>query len=772
MPVVVSTLGFPRMGPRCELKSALESHWKGQTGADALQADARALRAATWARQAALGATHLPSNDFSFYDHMLDASVLIGAVPAAYGWTGGPVPLATYFSMACGIGGKAGNRDGETGLPALEKTRWFDTSHHCVIPELARGQSFTLASTKPVDEFLEAKALGLHTRPVLIGPVTWLRLATSRDGSRDPLSLLPGLLPVYAELLRRLIAAGADWVQIDEPCLVLDLDERTRSALRTAYGMLAREVPRAKLLLTTYFGGLGDNLDTALALPVDGLHLDLVRAPAQLAAVLERCPAHLALSLGVVDGRNVWRADLSAILDRLEPALARLGAERLMLGPSCSLMHVPIDLALEAGLDAEVKGWLAFAVQKVEELATLGRALTEGRNAVRDALDASVAARESRLRSARTHDPVVRDRIAGITAAMARRPTTVTDRRRVQRERLPLPIFPTTTVGTFPLTTELREARSRHAERLLPDAGYTAVLRRETEAAIRWQEEICLDLLVHGAFERDDPVQYFGERMSGFIVTRHGWVQRSGSDWVRPPIIVGDVSRPAPMTVAWSIYAQSLTDRPVKGLLTGPVSILHGSFVRDDLPRMEICRQIALAIRDEIGDLESAGIPVIQIDEPALHGGLPLRSADQADWLANAVDAFRLASSGVADATQIHTYLCGSAPDTLIDAVASMEADVVFTGTLFPVREQPGIFAGLRLSNEIGLGVYDACTQRCPTVDEMVERLKRACGPLYADRLWVNPNCGLKDRSWSEVRPALVNMVAAAKLVRQPFAGP
>lgn len=762
MPVIVGTLGFPRMGPRRELTMALENYRTRNSGIDALQADVRALRAATWARQVGLGVTHPPSNDFSLHDHLLDASVLVGAIPANYGWSGGQVPLSTYFAMAHGIDKR----------PGLETVRWFDTHYHCVAPQLTRSQPFTLASTKPVDEFLEARALGIHTRPVLVGPVTWLTFGRSLDAELDPLSLLPGLLPVYVELLRRLAAAGADWVQIDEPCLVLDLDERTRAALRTTYRTLAREVPRVKLLLTTYFGGLGDNLGTALALPVAGLHLDLVRAPGQLAQALDRRPRDLSLSLGIVDGRNVWRADLPALLDLLEPALDRVGGDRLMLGPSCSLLHVPIDLDLETGLDTEFKSWLAFAVQKAEELTTLARALTEGRGAVRDMLDASAAAHDSRCRSIRVHDPLVRERVASVTAAMTRRPMSVADRRSVQRKRLPLPIFPTTTIGSLPQTTELRDAQSRHARGLLSDAAYTAILRRETKAAVRWQEEIGLDVLVHGAFERDDGVEYFAERLSGFAITRHGWIQSRGAQCVRPPVIFGDVSRPVRMTVEWNAYAQSLTGQPVKGLLTGPVTLLHESFVRDDRPPMEVCRQIALAIRDETIDLETAGIAVIQIDEPAIHKGLPLRQDGRASYLALATENFRLASSGVADDTQIHAHLCDSGISDLLDVITVMDVDVISMAAARSQMRALEAVVACRAPSEIGPGLYDVQALHCPTVGEMTALLNRASEWLYADRIWVNPDCGLRTRSWEEARPALLNMVAAAKAARCPFAGP
>jgi 5-methyltetrahydropteroyltriglutamate--homocysteine methyltransferase len=761
MSIVTSTLGFPRIGPRRELKKALESHWAGKTDARALLDNAAALRTATWARQQGAGVTHVPSSDFSLYDHVLDTSVMLGAIPSLYEWRGGPVSPETYFAMARGTRGRAGGD-----LPALEMTKWFDTNYHYMVPEFARGQTFALASTKTIDEFLEAKVLGIRTRPVLLGPVTYLLLGKSKDGALDPLSLLPGVLPVYAEVLRRLAGEGADWVQIDEPCLVLDLGDGARQALARAYKALAAATPGLKLLLTTYFGGLGDNLDTALELPVAGLHLDLVRAPAQLDDVLSRAPAGLVLSFGVVDGRNVWRADLPAILDRIEPAIDRRGVERSMIGPSCSLLHVPIDLDLEAGLDPDLKSWLAFAVQKVDEIVTLGRAIDRGRAAVADELEASAAAATTRKASPKIHDGKVKARLDAVTPDMTRRSKPFLARRPLQRDRLGLPAFPTTTIGSFPQTEEVRKARAAHAKGTLGDAGYLDFLRRETEAAVRWQEDVGIDVLVHGEFERNDMVQYFGEQLSGYAFTKHGWVQSYGSRYVRPPVIFGDVSRPRPMTVEWSAYAQSLTGKPMKGMLTGPVTMLQWSFVRDDQPRERTCRQIALALRDEVVDLEKAGISIIQIDEPAFREGLPLRRAEWRPYLDWAVACFRLAACGVADATQIHTHMCYSEFNDIIDSIGAMDADVISIETARSKMELLDAFTNYRYPNDIGPGVYDIHTPRCPSVDEMTALLAKAAERLAPDQIWVNPDCGLKTRKWDEVRPALVNMVEAARRVR------
>jgi 5-methyltetrahydropteroyltriglutamate--homocysteine methyltransferase len=772
--VTVATLGFPRIGPRRELKTALERYWSGKSDAGELLATAAELRARTWAGQRELGVDHIPSNDFSLYDHVLDTSAMVGAIPAVYGWTGGEVGLDTYFAMARGAqSGEADHADCGHGhshsghgidVPAAEMTKWFDTNYHYLVPEVSVDQAFALSSTKALDEFEEAKAQGIHTRPVLLGPVTFLKLAKSREGF-DPRTLLDALLPVYAKMLNRLELAGADWVQIDEPCLVLDLDDIDRAALHAAYRQLARTAPGVKLMLTPYFGGLGDNLETALALPVAGLHLDLVRAPDQLHRVVANAPPGLVLSLGVIDGRNVWRADLDKILDRIEPLLA--GDRDLVLAPSCSLLHTPIDLPQEKALDADVASWLAFALQKIEELAVLARALNGGRAAAAGPLRASRAAAQARRTSPKIHDPIVAADLTAVTEAMTRRGASFGRRQALQIARLGLPPLPTTTIGSFPQTEAVRRARLDHDKGVLNDADYEAFLREETQRTVRWQEEIGLDVLVHGEFERNDMVQYFGEQLSGFAFTRHGWVQSYGSRCVRPPILFGDVSRPAPMTVEWWRYAQSLTERPMKGMLTGPVTILNWSFVRDDVPRELACRQIALAIRDEVADLEAAGAKIIQIDEAALREGLPLRRCDWAAYLAWAVECFRLAASGVADHTQIHTHMCYSEFNDIIAAIGAMDADVISIETARSKMELLDAFAGYAYPAEIGPGVYDIHSPRVPPVEEMAELLKLAQARLSTGQLWVNPDCGLKTRKWPETRAALVNMVEAARQARR-----
>jgi 5-methyltetrahydropteroyltriglutamate--homocysteine methyltransferase len=770
----VASLGTPRIGPRRELKFALESFWSGASDEKALIEAGAGLRAANWARQKKLGVSVIPSNDFSFYDQMLDTSVMVGAIPDIYRWNGGPVPLATYFAMARGAQGKtqeAGcghahhGHEAAHGVPAQEMTKWFDTNYHYMVPELTKDQQFALASRKPIEEYEEAKALGYQTRPVLVGPVTFLKLAKSKDAGFNPLSLLDRLLPVYIEVLRELACRGAEWVQIDEPCLVLDLDIIAQQALHYAYTEIANAVPQLKIMLATYFGGLGGNRDTALALPVAGLHVDLVRAPDQLDD-LPDFPKGRVLSLGIIDGRNIWRTDLSRTLDRLEPVIAKLGKDRVQIAPSCSLLHVPIDLALETGLDSQIKSWLAFSVQKLEELTTLGTALAGGRGAVEANLKVSDQAAAARKASPRIHDAKVAARIAGIDDAMRRRVSAFVDRAGVQHERFNLPAFPTTTIGSFPQTAEVRKARAAHASGALTDEVYKIYLQNQTARAVQWQETIGLDVLVHGEFERNDMVQYFGEQLAGFAFTSHGWVQSYGSRYVRPPVLFGDVSRPKPMTVEWWQYAQSLTKKPMKAMLTGPVTILNWSFVRDDIARSEACRQIALAIRDEVADLEAAGAGMIQIDEAALREGLPLRKSEWKAYLDWAVDAFRLCSSGVRDETQIHTHMCYSEFNDIINAIGAMDADVISIETSRSKMELLDAFRDYRYPNEIGPGVYDIHSPRVPEIGEMTGLLRLARERLADAQIWINPDCGLKTRKWEEVRPALVNMVAAARELR------
>ena len=759
MTVTIATLGFPRIGPRRELKHALESFWSGKSDEAALLESAAGLRTAAWARQTALGADWLPSNDFSLYDHVLDLSVMLGAIPARYGAADGEATLATYFAMARGTTGSHEGCAHSHSLTACEMTKWFDTNYHYIVPELTAGQKLALGRLKVVEEYREAKAQGYETRPVLLGPVTWLSLV--KASGIDPFDYLDELLGLYGVILGHLAHAGAEWVQIDEPILVTDLTEQQRRAFTRAYARLARSTPQ--IMLTTYFGGLGDNLGLATPLPVAGLHVDLVRAPEQLDAVLKAAPKTLALSLGVIDGRNIWRADLAALLDRIEPLAA---TRDLILAPSCSLLHVPVDLALETKLDTEVKQWLAFAVQKVEELNTLKRALNEGRDAVAAELAVASQAAANRRTSPRIHDAAVAARIAAVTPDMRERRSDHPTRISAQAKVLNLPLFPTTTIGSFPQTAEVRSARAEYNRGNLDATAYEAFLRAETLRTIRWQEEAGLDMLVHGEFERNDMVQYFGEQLAGFAFTVNGWVQSYGSRCVRPPVLYGDVSRPTQMTVEWWRYAQSVTDKPVKGMVTGPVTILNWSFVRDDQSREASCRQIALAIRDEVQDLEAAGCQAIQIDEAALREGLPLRRKDWQHYLDWTVDCFRLSAAGVADATQIHTHMCYSEFNDILPSIGAMDTDVISIETARSQMELLEGFAAYDYPSAIGPGVYDIHAPRVPGEEEMVALMRLAQQHLSPSQLWVNPDCGLKTRKWEEVRPAIDAMVAAARTLR------
>jgi 5-methyltetrahydropteroyltriglutamate--homocysteine methyltransferase len=745
-----ANLGFPRIGLHRELKKSLELYWKGAIDAAALHATGKELRARHWRLQRDAGIDVIPSNDFSFYDHMLDMTAMLGAAPPRFAGIADPDQL--YFAMA------RGTKD----APAMEMTKWFDTNYHYIVPELHRGQTFRLASNKALEHFLEARALGIRTRPVIVGPVTWLSLGKAKDEGLDPLSLLDAVLPVYAELLATLKAAGADWAQIDEPALVLDLTDAQRKAFSHAYEVLAPIAP--KIMLTTYFGALLDNTELAARLPVAGLHVDLVRAPDQLPAVLAAIPSDKVLSVGVIDGRNIWRSDLDRQLALVTTAWDGVGKDRLEIAPSCSLLHTPVDLDAETELDSELRSWLAFSKQKLEEVAALTAAMQQGRAAAKPAFDASLAAAQSHRQSPRIHKPAVEQRIA--TALPLDRASRFPVRHDKQRARFNLPEFPTTTIGSFPQTSEVREKRAAFRHGRIDQAAYASFLEAETEKAVRIQERLGLDVLVHGEFERNDMVEYFGEQLEGFAFTRNGWVQSYGSRCVKPPLIYGDVSRPAPMTVRWSAYAASLTDRPMKGMLTGPVTILQWSFVRTDQPRSATCRQIALAIRDEVLDLERAGIGIIQIDEPALREGLPLRKRDWQAYLRWAVDCFRLTSSGVADETQIHTHMCYAEFNDIMPSIAEMDADVISIETSRSDMELLEAFSDFRYPNEIGPGVWDIHSPRVPSQADMETLMRKAAAGVPSERLWVNPDCGLKTRGWPEVESSLEHLVATAKALR------
>jgi 5-methyltetrahydropteroyltriglutamate--homocysteine methyltransferase len=763
---ISANLGFPRIGRTRELKRALEGYWSGKIELSELESVGRQLRRENWQLQRDAGIDHVPSNDFSYYDQVLDACVMVGAVPQRYGWESGPVDLDLYFAMARGVQEVEGGLD----VTAMEMTKWFDTNYHYIVPEFWAGQEFSLASHKIIDEFKEALDLGIKTRPVLLGPVSFVLLGKVREGDVEPLDLLDGVLGVYEDVLRRLAEAGAEWVQIDEPCLGLDLDDRARAAYAGAYDRLRGAAGGVKLLVATYFSYLGDNLDTAVKLPVDGLHVDLVREPQQVEPVLAKLPEGFVLSAGVVDGRNIWANDLEATLGVLEQIAAKVGPQRLIVAPSCSMIHVPIDLAVETELDEEVRAWMAFAVQKLDELAVLARAVREGPDSVAMPLADSRHRVGAHRSSTKVHRAEVKTRLAGLGPDDARRESPFAERRLVQRQKLGLGPFPTTTIGSFPQTKEVRTTRASFNAGKIDRDEYERFLETEIEKVIRFQEEIGIDVVVHGEPERNDMVQYFGEQLSGYAFTKQAWVQSYGSRYVRPPIVFGDVTRPRPMTVRWAKYAVSITDRPVKGMLTGPVTMLQWSFVRDDQPRSVTARQIALAIRDEVADLEAAGVSVIQIDEPAMREGLPLRRKDWQGYLDWAVECFRLASSGVRSETQIHTHMCYSEFNDIIESIGGMDADVISMESSRSQMELLEAFEAYRYPNEIGPGVYDIHSPRVPGADEMRGLLHAATKYLSPDQIWVNPDCGLKTRRWEEVRPALTNMVHAAQAIREELA--
>ncbi len=747
---IASNLGFPPLGAARELKRATEGYWSGKVSRSQLLATGAELRRRHWQLQRDAGLTRIPANDFSFYDRMLDTCAMVGAVPPRYGFKSDWMDPDTYFAMARGSQGKG--RD----VTAMEMTKWFDTNYHFIVPELERGQRFRMASAKPANEYREAKALGIDATTVLIGPLTFLLLAKARGGAFDRLSLLDGLLPVYGDVLESLAAAGATWVQLDEPSLALDRTDAERGAYLRAYKYLASRAGKLQLLVATYFAGLADNLSTALSLPVQGLHVDLVRAPEQLDPLLARWPKGRVLSAGVIDGRNVWRADLAKQAALLERAAAKVGKDRLWVAPSCSLLHTPLDLDLETKLDAELKSWLAFAKQKLQEVVALAKG-------DRAAVDASSKAARSRRASQRINNAAVQRRAGAVTEQDRVRRTRFAERRKSQPD---LPPYPTTTIGSFPQTADVRAARRKlHDGRLTTDQ-YDQFIEEQITKTVALQEEIGLDVLVHGEFERNDMVEYFGEQLAGFAFTEHGWVQSYGTRYVKPPIIFGDVSRPRPMTVRWSKYAQSLTKRPMKGMLTGPVTILQWSFVRDDQPRAETAKQLALAIRDEVVDLEAAGIRIIQIDEPALREGLPLRRADWTGYLQWAVDAFRLATAGVRDGTQIHTHMCYSEFNDVLRVIERMDADVISIENARSGSELLQGFEQYQYPNEIGPGVYDIHSPRVPPVAEIAGALKSMTRVLDDAQIWVNPDCGLKTRGWEETLAALKNMVTAAREMR------
>ena len=757
------SLGFPRIGRDRELKKALEAYWKGELDETGLQAVGRQLRAAHWQLQQEAGIQLLPVGDFAWYDQVLTHSLTFGVIPERFRPPSGQPSLDTLFGMARGVSNSCCG-----GAHAQEMTKWFDSNYHYLVPEFTADQQFQLSWEQLFEEVAEAHSLGHTVKPVLIGPLTYLWLGKVKGEAFDKLELLERLLPVYGEILGRLAAQGVEWVQIDEPILVLDLPQDWKNAFERAYNLL-QHAPLKKLL-ATYFGGLQDNLGLVVHLPVDGLHVDLVRAPEQLPLLLDRLPNYKVLSLGLVDGRNVWRTDLAAALALAEAAHARF-AERLWLAPSCSLLHCPVDLAREEQLDAELHSWLAFAVQKCAEVAVLTQAINQPEAAeVQAALAYSAKVQVSRAQSPRIHKPAVQARLAAITAADSQRQSPFVQRIEQQRARLQLPALPPTTIGSFPQTAAIRLARQSFKAGTLSPADYSAAMHSEIRHAVQVQENLGLDVLVHGEAERNDMVEYFAEQLDGYAFTRFGWVQSYGSRCVKPAVIFGDLSRPKAMTVEWISYAQTLTSKVMKGMLTGPVTMLMWSFPRDDISREQQARQLALALRDEVLDLEAAGIKIIQIDEAAFREGLPLRRAQWQDYLNWATEAFRLCASGVRDETQIHTHMCYSEFNDVIESIAAMDADVITIETSRSDMQLLEAFEAFDYPNDIGQGVYAIHSPRVPDSHEMANLLRKAAQRIPVERLWVNPDCGLKTRAWAETEAALVNMVAAARQLRSELA--
>ncbi|WP_369048909.1 5-methyltetrahydropteroyltriglutamate--homocysteine S-methyltransferase [Tenacibaculum sp. UWU-22] len=760
-------LGYPRIGSNRELKKACEQYWLGKISVAELIKTGKRIRQYNWQLQKDAGVDLIPSNDFSFYDQVLDMSLTVGAIPKRYhevmlNKTNNELDL--YFAMARGY------QKHDLDITAMKMTKWFDTNYHYIVPEFDKEQTFKLFSSKIINEFIEAKEAGFKTKPVLIGPVSYLLLGKEKQEGFNRLDLIKNLLPVYLIILKKLKEEGVEWVQFDEPFLALDLSEKAKEAFSYVYAEIKNTFPELKIIIANYFDSFGNNLDLALSLPVNMLHIDLVRSNTQLDDILEsdKLSLKIQLSLGVVDGRNIWKNDFKHSLYLINKAINKVGEDRIFIAPSCSLLHSPCDLDSETTLNSEIKQWLAFAKQKVDEVVTLKKLVNfKEKESVLEKFKANQLAIESRKTSKLIHNNKVKERVKTITEADINRKNVFKKRKEKQQERLKLPLFPTTTIGSFPQTKEVRTWRSKLKKGEINKQEYDEFIKEETKKVIRWQEQIGLDVLVHGEFERNDMVEYFGERLDGFVFTKKGWVQSYGSRCVKPPIIYGDIQRTKPITVYWAKYAQSLTKKHLKGMLTGPVTILQWSFVRNDQPRSETCTQIALAIRDEVVDLEKAGIKIIQIDEAALREGLPLRKADWQNYLNWAVKAFRIASSGVKDETQIHTHMCYSEFNDIIQNIANMDADVITIECSRSQMELLDAFAEFNYPNEIGPGVYDIHSPRVPSKTEMLALLEKAQAVISTDQLWVNPDCGLKTRHWEETKKALIEMVNAAIISRE-----
>ncbi|XP_021845465.2 5-methyltetrahydropteroyltriglutamate--homocysteine methyltransferase [Spinacia oleracea] len=757
-------VGYPRMGPKRELKFALESFWDGKSSAEDLKKVSADLRSSIWKQMSDVGIKYIPSNTFAYYDQVLDTTAMLGAVPPRYGWTGGEIEFDVYFSMA----------RGNATVPAMEMTKWFDTNYHYIVPELGPEVTFAYSSHKAVNEYKEAKALGVDTVPVLVGPVSYLLLskpAKGVDKSFDLLSLLPKVLAVYKEVIGELKAAGASWIQLDEPVLVKDLESHQLQAFTAAYTELESTLSGLNVVVETYFADLtAEAYKTLVSLKgVSGFGFDLVRGANTLDLIKGGFPSGKYLFAGVVDGRNIWANDLAASVATLESLESIVGKDKLVVSTSCSLLHTAVDLVNETKLDDEIKSWLAFAAQKVVEVNALAKALAGEKDEA--IFSANAAAQASRKSSPRVNNESVQKAAAGLKGSDHRRATNVSARLDAQQKKLNLPILPTTTIGSFPQTVELRRVRREYKAKKISEEEYVKAIKEEISKVVKLQEELDIDVLVHGEPERNDMVEYFGEQLSGFAFTVNGWVQSYGSRCVKPPIIYGDVSRPNPMTVFWSSTAQSMTSRPMKGMLTGPVTILNWSFVRNDQPRHETCYQIALAIKDEVEDLEKAGINVIQIDEAALREGLPLRKSEHSFYLKWAVHSFRITNVGVQDTTQIHTHMCYSNFNDIIHSIIDMDADVITIENSRSDEKLLSVFReGVKYGAGIGPGVYDIHSPRIPSTEEIADRIRKMLAVLESNVLWVNPDCGLKTRKYGEVNPALANVVAAAKQLRQELA--
>ncbi len=767
--VLATNLGFPRIGDMRQLKKAVEAYWKGKSSQDDLLNTGKELRAHNWKLQKTAGLDHIPSNDFSFYDQVLDTITTLGLIPERYNWDGGQVDLDTYFAMA------RGRQQGDVDVTAMEMTKWYDTNYHYIVPEFEEGMEPKLSNSKVFDQYQEAKDQGIETRPVLVGPASFVFLGKAQYDGFDHEETVKQLVPVYNEILAKLAEQGAQWVQIDEPVFCLDLCSKGQAVVKAAYDALEKPAG-LKIIVTSYFDTLRANADQFFGLPVDALHIDLCRGPNQANTsandaekALDEALAKVGdktLSVGIVDGRNIWKNDLSKSLNFVEKAVEKLGSDKVFVAGSSSLLHTPVDLNSETAMDAELKSWMAYATQKLDEIATITKGANEGRDAISAEIAASDAVQEDRRTSKRIHDDAVKARVADINDEITNRKSPFAQRQKIQHAALNLPLYPTTTIGSFPQTQEIRKARSAFKKGEINEAQYKEAMEQEIRTVVDYQHKVDIDVLVHGEPERNDMVEYFGEQLGGFAFSKFGWVQSYGSRCVKPPIIFGDVSRPTPMTVEWSKYAQEQTDKIMKGMLTGPITILQWSFVRDDQPRSQTSKQIAFAIRDEVSDLEKAGIKMIQIDEAAFREGLPLRRDDWKAYLDNAVEDFRISACCVEDETQIHTHMCYSEFNDVIDSIAAMDADVISIECSRSQMELLEAFTEFKYPNEIGPGVYDIHSPRVPDTQEMIDLLEKAKVNLDERQIWVNPDCGLKTRGWPEVETSLKNMVDAAKEMR------